>query len=149
MIEEDFKMSKELYIVNTRTPHSFLNFAAGVHFLEENEKSHQNFIERVRTQHSGFDIPYLALYSSGGLVVPYDLSGGLMGCVVDEVVPFGGKDQRACSLDAFIDRLRSEGESTWHGQKPITAIVEFSSTELYPHVMENLAKKYGIKKIFI
>ncbi|MBN2052524.1 hypothetical protein JW756_03400 [Candidatus Woesearchaeota archaeon] len=145
-------MSKELYVVNTTINHSFLFGLRSAPFFGDEIKAQRDFINKVRLQYPNFNVPYLALSKDGRLHIPdnIDWPGGVCGGVRDGIVGGGGENREDCSLDEFIDRFVI-GHRTMRIDKdtPITGVVEFSPTELYPEVIKKLEKKYEIKRILV
>jgi len=140
-------MVTELYLVNTTIKPVFLDMP----FIMRQPprirlKAHSDFINRVKEQYPRFDCPYLGLFENDTLYVFDDLElrATELSLVQDGVV----LGARAETLDEFIDRYKKEYISLSTGRiTPITAVVEFSPTELYPEVMKKLEAKYDIKRI--
>lgn len=145
-------MAKLLHIVNTKIEPFFLDLVVMCEQRECGLRGHADFIKKVRTQYAEFNLPYLALFQDGQLRVPdhFYFSSGSMGEVINGIVGRGGRDSQDCRLDEFIDRFKiGDGVIYTNEQTPITAVVEFSPTELYPTEMERLAQKYELKRILV
>jgi hypothetical protein len=135
---------KELYVANIKIDPWFLEPGViGKSALKEHEK----LILKVREDNTDFSIPYLALFPGGKLQIPTDSYGsGIIGGIDKGVIIYRGND---CPLEDYIEVLASGEDTLGMGKKtPITGIVEFSNKVLYPKVMEKLAEKYEIKRIF-
>ena len=141
-------MPEELYVVNTTIEPSFLDICVQAEFPERGLQAHADFINKVREHYAGFNIPYLALFQEERFQVPdnFQPGGGLMSGIFNGMIPQGERDGQDCTLDRYIDRLKMADEVIFTNQ-PITAVVEFSATELYPDAMKSLEKKYNIKRL--
>ena len=144
-------MPEELYVVNTTVEPYFFDIGFQAEFQEKALKAHAEFITKVREHYAGFNIPYLALFQEGDFLVPdnFQPGGGLRGGISrNGFIFYGGSDGQSCTLDEFINRLKTADEVIFTNQ-PITAVVEFSATELYPEAMKSLEKKYEIKRLWV
>src|SRR3989344_8332685 len=132
----------ELYVVNTDTAAAWiLEMSADRRWIDA---YHLNFCNRVRAAHPDFDFPYMELFSNGIVVIQESISGGQHTSVRR------GHTLSGEPLDESIARFRIGDGTCRIGEKtPITAVVEFSPTELYPEVMERLAQRYDIKRISV
>ena len=134
-----------LYVVNTVLSPGFLDMDFAAEHPERAMAEHAAFVRQVREQHPTFALPYLALFADGWLQIPYpgSLSGSLMGNIRD------GMTNRQ-PLDEFIARYAEGKDTIWLGKTiPLTAIIEFSPTELYPAPMERLGAKYELRRITV
>jgi hypothetical protein len=135
-------MSKELlYVVNTNIDSLFTNPFIN-DSLTSSFEDHARFVLKVQEQIPNFNSPYLALFSKGGYFVSDNIRypGG----------DWGGIGTLGKPLEDYIEELIIGDETIWNGRvTPITAVVEFSPMELYPRVMEQLGKKYDIKRFLV
>lgn len=115
--------------------------------------THQLFLKKVQEKIQTFNIPYLAFFDNGVTLTlqsltkePIESFGVISGRVVDGVCP-GGIGDGDCTLAEYVNHLVI-GLKQYNGKrsKPITGIVEFSPTELYPEAMKDLSKRYQIEK---
>ena len=138
---------RKLYVVNTTISPSFLDQLP----IQDRSAEHHGFVDRIKRFYPEFDIPYLALFSashlmSRGLVIPDNFrERSTRARVIQSEVPF--RNGEMVALDDVIDAA-VRGVSV-HGEKlpKITAVVEFSNTELYRNVMGRLGQKYDLEKI--
>ncbi len=164
---------KQLYVINLAIPDELTRYLIGYN-PEKNLKDKDIFMKGIQTVHSNFGYPYLALIPdvSENLLIkePRIWMSTLTGNMNISDIILEGKDKVSdCSgklgyipLEQAIRQLIELGikvDTTGlivmneYGDKnplkpidskPITAIVEFSKTELIPEVMKNLAKDYDI-----
>ena len=135
-------MSKELYVINTNEDSFFVNPFISPE-LKTYAREQRAFIAKVQKVLNFFDLPYLALFPSGEFYAPQLIrpACGDMGNVKNIRIGLIGL------VEELLEESQSDVQTPFN--KPITAIVEFSPTELYPEAMEQLAEKYEIKRISV
>jgi hypothetical protein len=129
-------MTKELYVINTGVDSFFINPFVN-ECLRNYAGAHREFVAKFQEVLPSFNLPYLALFSDGLFYAP------------EMIRPASGDSGNfkniRIGLTGLVEELLEENELI----KPITAIVEFSPTELYPQEMRELAEKYEIKRITV
>jgi hypothetical protein len=129
-------MGKELYLINTEVDSFFINPFEN-ECLRTYAGAHREFVAKVQEVLPSFNLPYLALFSNGLFYAPE---------MIRPVCGDSGNFKNIrIGLSGLVEELLEENELI----KPITAIVEFSLTELYPEEMEQLAEKYELKRITV
>ena len=141
-----------LYIANTKINHDDFGITEYklIHSLQ------QQFIQKTKEQIPNFDFPYMALFDNGTYLIIQDVtsigSSHAGGKVVDGICPSGRGFRDDCTLaemiDDYIVGLPIDCEGT-RRTKSLTGVIEFSPKELYPDAIQELSKKYDIKKIKI
>jgi hypothetical protein len=107
-------------------------------------------LDKVRVEYRWFCLPYIALLEKGRLAIAAEPLLLIHDVWKDGQVNGRGTDHPDMALDDFI-AMHKEGNGTLFTDRrtPITAVVEFSPTELYPAVMQRLEKKYAVRRIMV
>ena len=128
-------MTKELYVISLEGDYSFIDDSQPD--LKCLRDRHMEFITKIQEVLPSFDIPYLALFPDGQFCSPQSL--------YPTILDSGNVTKMRMGLVGLVEELLTETPV----EKAITAIVEFSETELYPNEIEQLARKYEIKRLVL
>ncbi len=104
---------------------------------------------RVKREYKGFGLPYIAFFKNDDDEKLVILTPGLKD-VIRSRFSISKEKVGKLPLDGYIDALAEGKDDLQIGlYTPITGVVEFSKTEMFPGVMDRLSRKYDIKRVLV